>query len=163
MNAAIDTIEAPRPCRGEPALARVTAAGNTLLTGVRQLFVADSDQASGVTERLLEQYGGYCEALFEQLATDAPTELMDLVRFAGLRPAKLTYAAEALGSTGRAEAVSILIEILSSHPSALVREGAIFGVLKASTTSARPTLERLALSDPSAAVREAASSALELI
>jgi len=160
MNFATDTIETPRAYCGEPSLAFVTAAAEA--PPFNRVTTAGGS-ADGATERLLREFGGYCEELFAQLAAEAPTELVDLVRYAALRPADLTFAAEALGAAPAHESVPLLIELLSTHPSALVREGAIYGLLKASATSGRPLLERLTLLDPSAAIRETAASALAIL
>ena len=40
------------------------------------------------------QWGAWCEALFEQLATEAPAELAEIVRQGVLPASRLTYAAD---------------------------------------------------------------------
>lgn len=157
-----ETIEISRFCCETPE-ARLTGAGSTALGQWPIVSMSDSQARDTVTGRLLHQHGDYCEALFEQLAAEAPGELLALVRFGGLRPGKLTFALEALGATGLPEGMATLIENMR-HRSALVREGAILGALRSPLAAAlRPTLERLAHLDPSPAVRERAESAIDYL
>ena len=112
-----------------------------------------------ILDTLRAEFGGYCEALFERLARFHPTRLARLVSEAHLSPGKLTYAAEALGSiVDEHLAVRTLLPLLRTHPSPMVREGAVYGlVVFAHRTDVRQALEHAAQHDPSPGVREAAS------
>jgi HEAT repeat protein len=108
----------------------------------------------------LAHFGDYCQALFWKLAVEAPRELSSLVRDASLPVHHLTYAAEALGSVDADLAVTPLL-LLLSHPSSIVREGAIYGLGRhLAAPRVRETLLEIAQADPSAAVRTAATDAL---
>jgi len=106
-----------------------------------------------------------CEAMFEYLATHEPEALIEQLTSGALEPSALTFAAEWAGRTGSPAATAVLVALLE-HPSALVREGAVYGLqhllagpgvvaaLRAHATEAR---------ERSAAVREAVREALQLI
>jgi len=109
---------------------------------------------------LLQTFGDYCQALFRQLALDAPGELSHLVRVARLPVHHLTFAAEALGSVDADLAVTPLL-LLLGHPSPIVREGAVYGLQRhLASPGVGQRLTELAREDPSPAVRTAATDAL---
>jgi hypothetical protein len=71
-----------------------------------------------------------------------------------LEPPELTFLAEKLTDEET-------LTVLAKHTSPLVREGAVYGLAKIDTLSARGTLATIAAIDPSPGVREAAREALE--
>lgn len=73
-----------------------------------------------------------------------------------LQPHDLTFIAEALGK--RRPVPVRYLDVLSRHPSALVREGVVYGL---SRDVGRHVLERMATSDPDKTIRDIASEALE--
>lgn len=106
-----------------------------------------------------------CEAMFEYLATHEPEVLIEQLTSGALQPSALTFAAEWAGRSGSAAATAVLLALLE-HPSAVVREGAVYGlqhllerpgVVPALRGHAAEPRER------SAAVREAVHEALQLI
>jgi hypothetical protein len=106
-----------------------------------------------------------CEAMFEYLAMHEPEALIEQLASGALEPSALTFAAEWAGRTGSPAATAALVALLE-HPSALVREGAVYGlqhllggpdVVAALRAHATEPRER------SAAVREAVREALQLI
>ena len=117
----------------------------------------------GIAPLLLGLRQGYCQALFEELASRSPDELVDIVRESRAPSSRLTYAAEILGRDVPTEqSVATLAKILRDHPSPLVREGAILGLSHHLDREAvRDALRRAASQDPSPGVKRAASEALE--
>jgi hypothetical protein len=77
-----------------------------------------------------------------------------------LQPYELTFIAERLGR--RSPAPLRWLELLASHPSALVREGVIYGLAPhVAVLRCRRVLEDIVKTDPDPEVRNAASEALE--
>ncbi len=106
-----------------------------------------------------------CEARFEHLAENDPEGLFAWVRSGGLSPGDLTHAAEACGRVrGRqAEALEVLTGLLED-PSALVREGAVYGLQRLGRLPpVQSRLLRMTMPqfEKSAGVRAAARDALE--
>ena len=134
-------------------------------SGRSLVFAAAPAKEIGLTPRLAllqAQWGGLCQALFHELAATAPHELAQLGRHGEIREARLTYAAEILGSDVQDGAIVIpaLLRALK-HPSHIVREGAVLGLSYHVTDRVRVALERVAQEDPSPGVRAAATEALE--
>lgn len=102
-----------------------------------------------------------CEALFEFLARRFPADLLQLVRGNVLTPPALTFAAEIAGGTSNDAAVRDALIPLLRHESALVREGAIYGLRNDVHLTVKDTLKDLAERDPSLGVRQAASDVLD--
>jgi HEAT repeat protein len=101
-----------------------------------------------------------CEQMFKVLLQSAPSALVQLLEEGVLAPADLTYAAEAAGQIRTTEAVFALLNTLG-HPSALVREGAIYGLAQHRDDSrVDPRLQRTALHDLDVDVRAAATDVL---
>lgn len=76
-------------------------------------------------------------------------------------PATLTFIAEALGSVAEKDAVPVLLALLQ-HPSALVREGAVYGIRQfIQRNDVFDALKSIATNDPSNGVREAATETVE--
>ncbi|MEW6249633.1 MAG: HEAT repeat domain-containing protein [Planctomycetota bacterium] len=74
-----------------------------------------------------------------------------------LEPAELTFAAEIAGEIeGHPEVVPALLSLLA-HESALVREGAVYGLAHHLSQHVRARLADLSADDPSPAVRAAAA------
>jgi len=102
----------------------------------------------------------YSEAEFERLAQEEPSELLQILKTGVLLSADLTFAAEAAGRIPDSDRVKKALLPLLKHPSAVVREGAIYGLARHLDKQIATALEKLAYEDDSPGVREAA---LELI
>lgn len=101
------------------------------------------------------------EADFRELAVARPTLLVWVVQSGRLRPAQLATAATELGGIGRDfQAEQTLIELLT-HEMPMVREGAVYGLARIRSTTARQALRQVVNEDMSPGVREAAEEALE--
>jgi hypothetical protein len=96
-----------------------------------------------------------------QLAETSPDDLLALIRGGQLPPEELTHAAEIAGAMKHEDVASTLLPLLEA-PSAVVREGAVYG-LAWSRQDPRVVmaLRELAANDPSEAVRDAAKGALD--
>lgn len=102
-----------------------------------------------------------CESTFEWLAVEDPGTLIAMLK-PPMSPHLLTYAAEIAGKIPGDAAIDPLLRLLD-HDSALVREGAVYGLCH-HTESSRvlSRLKLLAESDLSPGVRAAARGAVEL-
>lgn len=99
-------------------------------------------------------------AELEELARSQPAKLLELIRGGTLAAATLTYAAEFAGRIRAPGVVPALLTLLD-HPSAVVREGAIYGLGRQDLdAAARERLYAVALRDPNADIREAAEDVL---
>lgn len=106
----------------------------------------------------------YCEAYFRELVERNPDELISLIESGELEETDLTFAAEILGSAPDSDRVVPVLVGLLDHPSALVREGAVYGLGEHEshmTREVREKLGQLARNDPNAEIREIAGEALE--
>jgi HEAT repeats len=112
-------------------------------------------------ERLMGRWGNYCDALFEELAAIAPSELAALLLSPRVPPARLTFAAEILGRMAPTEVAQRPLVTLLSHASPLVREGAIYGLIHHPSDATRGLLAQIAEQDTSPAVRDAARESLD--
>lgn len=101
-----------------------------------------------------------CVAMFEHLAETDPTRLIRMISAENLSPPDLTFAAEVAGKLPGDTARAALLSLLS-HPSALVREGAVYGLRHHRSAVVDEQLRALATRDDSAGVREAAHTVLE--
>lgn len=104
-----------------------------------------------------------CLDTFERLARDSPLTLLERMQRGDLTNPQLSFAAEAAGLISDTRlVVAVLAKLARSHPSAPVREGAIYGLEKhlISSDEARSTLREAAEADVSPAVRAAARDAL---
>jgi hypothetical protein len=101
-------------------------------------------------------------ARLREMAEQAPAQLVGLVkRGAAWKPADLSYAAEIIGGLRTSEATSALLDLLD-HPSAVVREGAVYGLARrVLDPRAVAALRKVSTFDPSEAVRIAAQGALD--
>lgn len=106
---------------------------------------------------------GYCQAVFEDLARSSPEELAKIIRENRASDTRLTYAAEILGRDVDTPAVAgLLRQIVQTHPSPLVREGAVLGLSHhLQRLGIRDAVRRAFTDDPSPGVRRAAAEALE--
>ena len=107
-----------------------------------------------------DQWSGPCEAAFEFLAENHPSELLRLIVSNRLRPTDLTFAAEIAGRLSDGAAVRRTLLPLLMHDDAVVREGAICGLAQHGDETVRAALIRHSASDPSPAVRQAETDAL---
>ena len=106
-----------------------------------------------------------CEAMFEYLATHEPDVLIEQLTSGALEPSALTFAAEWAGRSGGPGATEVLLALLE-HPSALVREGAVYGLQHMLTRPSVIPALRAHATEPrerSVAVREAVREALQLV
>lgn len=103
-----------------------------------------------------------CEATFEYLAEHHPDALVVLVQHGALKVTDLTFAAEAVGRFQNSILVRAVLLPLLRHPSAVVREGAVYGISNHLDMASRQELERVARDDASPGVRTAARDALEV-
>lgn len=112
--------------------------------------------------RLLAKWGDFCEGLFRDLSVQAPRELAELVNRNDLRPARMTTAAEVLGSLADdALVVGPLMKVLAQNQSSLAREGAVLGLSHhLRDDKVKQLLRRVAEHDPSPGVRAAALDVL---
>lgn len=102
-----------------------------------------------------------CEALFERLVHDDPSALLQMVREQTLTPSDLTFAAEAAGRITSLDVTPALLTLLR-HPSAIVREGVVYGLARhVDKPHVRSALKEVFIQDPSPAVRSAVADALE--
>ena len=107
----------------------------------------------------------YSESAFEFMAKESPYELLHLIEFGRLSELQLTFAAECAGRADLKRLVAATVLPLLRHPSALVREGAIYGLeLLQDQLGVRDAivLHSLVEHEPSRGVRDAARDALEL-
>lgn len=109
----------------------------------------------------LADYEDPSEEKFERMAEERPETLCKLLQVHVLRPSDLTFAAEAAGKIADAELVVGPLLLLLKHPSPLVREGAVYGLVHHLSQEVIDRLQEVAKADPSPGVREAASEALE--
>lgn len=99
-----------------------------------------------------------------------PEEYADYVQLTGRfapkdaasdKPSRLTFSAEALSEGDPKTAVPELIRLVS-HPSSLVREGAVYGLEgHLEYGNVREILRGISLNDPADGVREAATEAID--
>ncbi len=101
------------------------------------------------------------EALFERLAVENPARLLAMLISSELKPSMLTYAAEIAGRSLPTHQVAPLLIKLLSHESAVVREGAVYGLEEHSGQEVTNELRRVFETDPSPGVRTAAKGALQ--
>lgn len=101
-----------------------------------------------------------CEGAFELLAARFPRDLSKLIEQNRIETSDLTFAAEALGRSNMGWLVRHALKPLLRHASAVVREGAIYGLQKHIDVEIRAALETVSKSDASLAVRTAAEDAL---
>ena len=130
-----------------------TSAG--MVAGIERATVA----GRAVELRTLAGWGERpCEALFERLVTEDPERLIGMLAGDALRPALLTFAAASAGLLPIEVCGPSLVELLK-HPSALVREGAVYGLQEHRDDvrfSVAEALRAIAEDDPSPGVRMAA-------
>lgn len=101
------------------------------------------------------------EEKFVRFADENPGRLVELIR-SSLRPALLTFAAEAAGRIANTALVVNALLPLLAHADAVVREGAIYGLsphLEASL-EAREALRTMLAREPSPGVKAALNEAL---
>lgn len=129
-----------------------------------------------MTSKTLEEYKkavelakGYpnpCENSFEYLAKEDPLKLIEWIKSGTLDNGHLTFAAEYLGRytensdfKTRFKVLSCLMKLLD-HESAVVREGAVYGVRYHKVPLTVLKLEEMKLNDPSEGVKEAVRDVL---
>lgn len=108
----------------------------------------------------------FSEEQFIRFADENPARLVELLRSnAIVRPALLTFAAEAAGRIANTALVVGALLPLLSHTDPIVREGAVYGLeahLEASL-EARTALRSMATREPSPGVKAAVNDALALL
>jgi hypothetical protein len=118
------------------------------------------DELSEGARAAVSRWNRPCEGAFELLALRFPRDLAKLIQNNRLKPSDLTFAAEALGRSNIGLLVRPVLQPLLSHFSAVVREGAIYGLQRHMDEAVRATLGIVAKDDSSPAVRMAAEDAL---
>jgi hypothetical protein len=154
----LDVPHAPPTAKGPDAMTL-----DFLIRRVETLRIAPppfDELSDDATRAVITRWNRPCEGAFELLALRFPHDLVKLIGHGHLEPADLTFAAEALGRSNMGWLVRPTLKPLLHHASAVVREGAIYGLQRHIDTGIRATLETLAKSDPSAGVRSAAEDAL---
>ena len=96
-----------------------------------------------------------------RLAAKEAPDLVALVTSGALPPSQLTFAAEAVGRINNSVLVRDTLLPLLKHASAVVREGAIYGLSNHLDDDARDVIKLIAQSDPSLGVRAAAAELLD--
>lgn len=94
----------------------------------------------------------YSDSYFEYLADHDKQELNNLLLNNQLMPEDLTFAAEIAGKTGDFIFENALIQLLN-HPEAVVREGAIYGLIALDEEKSKEHFKCL-INDPSAVIRK---------
>jgi hypothetical protein len=92
------------------------------------------------------------EEYFEYLAENQPDQLRELLVNGTLEAYDLTFAAEIAGKTSMADMFEEPLIDLLNHPEAVVREGAIYGLLYINTDKVFESIKQLN-NDPSPAIR----------
>jgi HEAT repeat protein len=102
------------------------------------------------------------EDVFQDLAERHPKVLVALLKAGILEVADLTFAAEIAGNEISDSALirPVLLKLLE-HPSAVVREGTLYGLANHLDESSRAIVGELAKNDPSPGVRTTAKDLLE--
>ncbi len=114
-----------------------------------------------VPARFHGQFQHLSEELFIALAEQAPQSLANLLLKDGLLDnAELTLAAEAMGRAEDRKLVRQSLTHLLKHPSALVREGAIYGLAELGSLDVRAAVAMLAGTDAHPGVQRAAKAVL---
>jgi HEAT repeat protein len=101
------------------------------------------------------------EEMFEALAERFPKDLLNLLSSDTLAPSALTFAAEIAGRIPDGAAVRLALTPLLEHESAIVREGAIYGLRGHLDEESATKLKALADTDTSPAVRQVAADTLD--
>jgi len=157
------TEYAPSPAQGEVArlLARIEHEVFVRQYRLRPVPPPFDELPPPIAQRIASRWREPCEAAFEYLAEHSPPHLLQLIERGKLDAADLTFAAEIAGRVADSVAVRHTLLALLSHPEAVVREGAIYGLARHLDSAVRQQLSELAAKDPSAAVRTAAADALD--
>ncbi len=119
--------------------------------------VLDEDVARDLGER----WSRPCQEAFEYLAVHAPESLLALVTSGRLAVADLTFAAEVAGRVADGDRVRGALVPLLEHASAVVREGALYGLAHHLDGSTRERIQAIARRDSSVGVRTAAADLLD--
>ncbi|MDX2053610.1 MAG: hypothetical protein SFV15_14515 [Polyangiaceae bacterium] len=102
-----------------------------------------------------------CEEQFVALAASSPRSLASLLTTEGLlNDTELSLAAEAIGRVEDVALVRQTLVPLLKHKSALVREGALYGLAELGFEDVRVVIETIAKGDAHAGVRRAAAAVL---
>jgi HEAT repeat protein len=97
----------------------------------------------------------------DHLARNDPDELLRLLKRTDLDPVELTWAAERVNQIEDSDAARAALLPLLTHPEAIVRQGAVFGLHRHVDAAVRAVLKEITRSDPSPSVRDAAHDALD--
>jgi HEAT repeat protein len=155
-------VERRRAAGHSSARQSTNGIGDLALMGQTSLGRKPPRSADSSASRNSSGYQPFCQETFERLAREQPNQLVELIRKERIPdPADLTFAAESLQRAPNDQGVLEVLMALLSHPSPLVREGAIYGWASHMTLAAMTAIQRLASSDPSRGVRAAAQAALE--
>src|SRR5437762_9621830 len=98
---------------------------------------------------------------YELTISENPERIINIVKNGKLPPSELTFAAEAIGILSDSNLVRSVLVPLLKNPSAIVREGVIYGLTNHCNEEVIKLLEEISQNDPSPAIRTAASEAIE--
>lgn len=137
------------------------ALASALFLSLGPIGAASAEPLGESRTRFVQPLAELSERYFNYLATNDPFRLASIINSGSLKNSQLTFAAEALGhATDRMVVITTLTALLR-HPSAIVREGAIYGLQSHLSSEVHEQLRILADSDPSAGVRAAAIETLD--
>lgn len=96
-----------------------------------------------------------CRESLRFLSKHYPQYLLDMINQQLLEPVDLTFAAEYAGKINSEQVKQTLLPLLK-HPSAIVREGALYGLEKKLDEEIVSEISNLAKDDPSESIRRIA-------
>ena len=101
------------------------------------------------------------ESLLVKMAETTPGDLAALVLSGSLSTVELSLAAEAAGVIADPATARAILDPLLSHPSPLVREGAIYGLSAIRSGDVSAEIQAIATNDTHSGVRRAAKAILD--
>jgi len=110
---------------------------------------------------MYKQWNAPCIAMFEDMAAHDPDKLIELVQADQLSVGLLTFAVESLGRISDKQKVKVILLKSLEHPSALVREGSIYGLADFTDADVIEALTRHSKTDDSLGVKMAAQEWLD--
>lgn len=108
-----------------------------------------------------QRWSKVCQNMLELLALSFPQDLANLLTSGELDMVGLTFGAEYMGKVQDEILVRDTLLPLLSHPSAIVREGAIYGVQNHMSQEIMQKLQSIAQTDLSPTIRQTARDALD--
>ena len=106
-----------------------------------------------VATEIVKLWNKPCENAYTWLVKNHPDQLLTLINSGMLEPYELTYAAEEVGNIANSDIVRATLIPLLSHFSAVVREGAVFGLYNHLNEQVVDILNKMIKSDESLYVK----------